>query len=202
MKTLHARIRLSSMRRPRLALALQVLALSLFCFACDMLARRLHLPLPGSVLALGLLLALLGLRVVPLAALRRGADWLLAEMLLFFIPAVMAVSHHMDLLRTEGVMFVRQTDAALEAVRTALAPLDPLALTAMHVATTLTGSAVLALALLHGRLTAEEAWAAAHVDEDWNIAQWGADAEAMARRAKRFEEFRAAALVLDLSSRR
>jgi holin-like protein len=106
MKTLHARIRLSSMRRPRLALALQVLALSLFCFACDMLARRLHLPLPGSVLALGLLLALLGLRVVPLAALRRGADWLLAEMLLFFIPAVMAVSQHMDLLRAEGVRIV------------------------------------------------------------------------------------------------
>jgi holin-like protein len=71
-----------------------------------MLARRLHLPLPGSVLALGLLLALLGLRVVPLAALRRGADWLLAEMLLFFIPAVMAVSQHMDLLRAEGVRIV------------------------------------------------------------------------------------------------
>ena len=81
-------------------------ALSLFCLGCDALARRLHLPLPGSVLALGLLLVLLGLRVVPLAGLRRGADWLLAEMLLFFIPAVMAVSQHLDLLRSEGVRIV------------------------------------------------------------------------------------------------
>jgi chaperone required for assembly of F1-ATPase len=99
--------------------------------------------------------------------------------------------------RTEGVMFVRQSDAALAAVRAAIAHLDPLALTAVHVATTLTGSAMLALALLHGRLRVDEAWAAAHVDEDWNIAQWGADAEAMQRRAKRFEDLRAAALVLD-----
>jgi hypothetical protein len=59
MKTLHARIRLYSMRRPRLALALQVLALTLFCLACNAATRRLHLPLPGSVLALGLLLGLL-----------------------------------------------------------------------------------------------------------------------------------------------
>jgi len=103
MKTLHARIRLFSMRHPRQALIVQVLALMLFCLACDGLARRLHLPLPGSVLALGLLLLLLGLRVVPLAGLRRGADWLLAEMLLFFIPAVMAVSQHLDLLRAEGL---------------------------------------------------------------------------------------------------
>jgi holin-like protein len=106
MKTLHARIRLYSMRRPRPALALQVVALTLFCLACNTVARRLHLPLPGSVLALGLLLALLGLRVVPLAGLRRGADWLLAEMLLFFIPAVMAVSQHMDLLRADGLRIV------------------------------------------------------------------------------------------------
>ena len=36
----------------------------------------------------------------------------------------------------------------------------------MHAVTTLTGSALLALALLRGRLSAEEAWTAAHVDED------------------------------------
>lgn len=103
MKTLHARIRLFSMRRPRLALLAQVLALCGLCFACDALVRALHLPLPGSVLALGLLLALLASGAVPLADLRRGADWLLAEMLLFFIPAVMAVSRHLDLLRHDGV---------------------------------------------------------------------------------------------------
>ena len=44
--------------------------------------------------------------------------------------------------------------------------------------TTLTGSALLALAHARGQLTADEAWAAAHVDEDWQISQWGEDAEA------------------------
>jgi chaperone required for assembly of F1-ATPase len=63
----------------------------------------------------------------------------------------------------------------------------------------LTGSALLALAVLHRRLEAQEAWAAAHVDEDWNIEQWGADAEAVQRRARQSGEFEAAALILDLS---
>lgn len=106
MNSLHVRIRLFSMRRPRLALALQVAALTAFCLGCDRVAGALALPLPGSVLALGLLLVLLATRVVPLADLRRGADWLLAEMLLFFIPAVMAVSQHVALLRSEGVRIV------------------------------------------------------------------------------------------------
>lgn len=103
MKTVHARIRLFSMRRPRLALLLQVLALCGLCTASDALVRVLHLPMPGSVLALGVLLLLLASGAVPLADLRRGADWLLAEMLLFFVPAVMAVSQHMDVLRSDGV---------------------------------------------------------------------------------------------------
>ena len=51
-------------------------------------------------------------------------------------------------------------------------------------------------ALETGRLSADEAWAAAHVDEDWNTEQWGKDDEAMARRAFREAEMRAAATVL------
>ena len=46
---------------------------------------------------------------------------------------------------------------------------------ALNVVTTLTGSALLALALDAGRLSAEAAWAAAHVDEDWNMEFWGRD---------------------------
>ena len=65
-------------------------------------------------------------------------------------------------------------------------------------ATTLAGSALIALALARGRLSAEKAWEAAHVDEDWNMAQWGRDALALERRAFRFAEFEAAATVLRL----
>src|SRR5260370_654709 len=69
-------------------------------------------------------------------------------------------------------------------------------LVALHVATTLTGSALLALALMRGFISAEAAWAAAHVDEDWNMEQWGRDEIALQRRAFRFAEFQAAANVM------
>ena len=72
------------------------------------------------------------------------------------------------------------------------------ALAALHVLTTLTGSALLALAHADGRLDVETAWTAAHVDEDWQIGQWGEDAEAAARRERRHGEFVAAARFLAL----
>jgi chaperone required for assembly of F1-ATPase len=64
--------------------------------------------------------------------------------------------------------------------------------------TTLTGSALLALAHARGRVSAEQAWAAAHVDEDWQISQWGEDADAKARRDRRWAEMRAASRLLAL----
>ena len=64
--------------------------------------------------------------------------------------------------------------------------------------TTLTGSALLALAQARGRLTTEQAWTAAHVDEDWQISKWGEDAEAAARRQRRWCEMQAAGRMLAL----
>ena len=77
---------------------------------------------------------------------------------------------------------------------------DGFALAALHVITTLTGSVLLALAHAQGRLTAEEAWAAAHVDEDWQISKWGEDAEAQARRERRWAEMQAASRMLGCSA--
>src|ERR1700739_3861303 len=82
----------------------------------------------------------------------------------------------------EGIIHTPQPDTAIEAVRNAL-PSDPWAVAALHVITTLTGSALLAVALRQGVLNAEEAWHAAHVDEDWNSERWGVDDEVMTRRA-------------------
>ena len=97
---------------------------------------------------------------------------------------------------TEGIVHVRQPDPAVAATRAALPANDPWSLAALHVVTTITGSALLALALLRGALDEDQVWAAAHVDEDWNIAQWGVDEEVAARRLARFLDFRAAASVL------
>jgi chaperone required for assembly of F1-ATPase len=96
---------------------------------------------------------------------------------------------------TEGIVHVRQPDQAVAAARAAL-PADPWSIAALHVVTTMTGSALLALALLRGVLDEDQVWAAAHVDEDWNVEQWGVDEEVAARRLARFLDFRAAAGVL------
>jgi len=98
----------------------------------------------------------------------------------------------------EGVMFAAQPDLAIAAASAAI-PSDPWRLGAVNVITTLTGSALIALALAQGRLSVDEAWAAAHVDEDWNMAQWGRDEAALARRATRFAEMQAAGTVLALT---
>lgn len=96
---------------------------------------------------------------------------------------------------TEGVMHVKQPEPAVEAARQAL-PESAWAVAASHVVTTITGSALLALALQYGVRTPEQVWAAAHVDEDWNNEQWGQDEEVAERRAARHRDFEAAASAL------
>lgn len=98
----------------------------------------------------------------------------------------------------EGVIHVDQPQASLDAVKAALAGRDGFSLAALHVLTGLTGSALLGLAVALGRLTPEQAWEAAHVDEDWQIGQWGEDHEAAQRRQNRRRDFDAAARMLTL----
>jgi len=93
----------------------------------------------------------------------------------------------------EGVTFAEQPPHTLASLAARLAPLDAFALAAVHVMTTLSGSALIATMVADGAITAGDAWRAAHVDEDWNIERWGADDEASARREARRREFEAAA---------
>ncbi len=95
-----------------------------------------------------------------------------------------------------GVLHIAQPEPALEAVARAVAPFSAFQLTALHVMTTLMGSSVLALAVATGSLDATTAWHAAHLDEDWQIATWGSDEEAVARREQRWREMQAAAAFL------
>jgi chaperone required for assembly of F1-ATPase len=90
---------------------------------------------------------------------------------------------------------VAQPDHALAAAATAI-PRDPWRLGAVHAITTLTGSALIALAVERALISADEGWAAAHVDEDWNMEHWGRDALALERRGLRHAELQAAATVL------
>ncbi|WP_312241163.1 CidA/LrgA family protein [Pantoea sp.] len=86
----------------RIWLPLQLLLYIGLYVASEQLVAWLHLPLPANIVGMLLLLALIMTRIMPLNWVRSGANWLLAEMLLFFIPAVVAVVNYGDLLRVEG----------------------------------------------------------------------------------------------------
>lgn len=95
-----------------------------------------------------------------------------------------------------GVMHVAQPAAALALLGAEVARADPWQLTALAELTQLSGSLVLALAVHHGRLESAEAWALSRIDEQWNIEEWGDDADAASLAARREADFHHAAAVL------
>ncbi|MCP3773123.1 CidA/LrgA family holin-like protein [Paenibacillus sp. MZ04-78.2] len=67
------------------------------------LAALLHLPVPGSILGIVLVFVLLQLKIIRIEWIDLGAKWLLAEMLLFFIPAAVGMVQYQALLRDYGL---------------------------------------------------------------------------------------------------
>ncbi|QRM31905.1 ATPase [Microvirga sp. VF16] len=101
----------------------------------------------------------------------------------------------------EGVMHVTQPEEAIAAIRRAIEQnRSPFALAALHVMTTLSGSVLIALAHAAQQMDADQAWAAAHVDELYQEGVWGEDHEAMERRRRREADFKAASKVYRLSN--
>ncbi len=129
-----------------------------------------------------------------------GPEGLLAQQAKHWDPVIAWSKNTLDapLNLTEGIVHVDQPDEAIAALRTEIEKHDAFGLAALHVMTALTGSALLPLAVVHKRLSPDAAWKAAHVDEDWQIGQWGEDADAKARRETRKCDFDAALRMLDL----
>jgi chaperone required for assembly of F1-ATPase len=98
-----------------------------------------------------------------------------------------AQSHGSKLSVGTGLAHVGQPPEALAALGCAVAGMDDLALTALHVMASITGSLVLGLALAEGRIDAAEAFRLSRIDEDYQAGKWGQDAEAEAR-AKRLAQ--------------
>jgi len=96
---------------------------------------------------------------------------------------------------TSGVMFAAQEPQSLENLRGVVMAMTPWQLTALHDLVALSGSLVLALAVVEGARAPEEAWALSRIDETWQAEQWGEDEEAQEIAAlKRADFLRAAAL--------
>ena len=102
---------------------------------------------------------------------------------------------------TIGILHQDQPPATLTKLAAAIEAEELLAITALVSITSLTGSGLLAIGLRHGLFTADETWAAAHVDEDYNIRLWGEMEETTARQKKRRREFDVAVKVLELLAR-
>lgn len=99
---------------------------------------------------------------------------------------------------TSGITPVEQPEAALSTLAAAVAEFDDFGLAALHDLTTISGSLAIALALADDEIDVDRAWAAAQVDETYQAAKWGDDAEAAARRDRLKSELDQAKFFLDL----
>ncbi len=91
---------------------------------------------------------------------------------------------------TMGITPLSQPPASLAALKKAVAAHDDLHLTALRLATATSGSLAIALALLSRRLDADAAFAAAELDESFQIEKWGEDPEQTKRRAALRDDLR------------
>jgi chaperone required for assembly of F1-ATPase len=82
------------------------------------------------------------------------------------------------LVAVPGVMHIDQPADSLDRLRQLVEEQSPFQLAAFHDLVALSGSLILAIAVTRHRLTAEQAWHLSRLDEEWQISQWGEDAEA------------------------
>lgn len=99
---------------------------------------------------------------------------------------------------TAGVVHVAQPAATLERLRGVVAAIDPFRLAGVQQVTVLSGSLVLALALVERAIDADAAFAAAELDQLWQAERWGEDSLATAAREDKRAAFAAAARFLAL----
>ena len=106
--------------------------------------------------------------------------------------------YDVDFATTAGITHVAQPQATVDRLSHAVTTLDPFRLAGLSPLVTVGGSLIAALAVLEGAITADEAWEAVTIDEQWQREQWGSDAEAEAALENRRRDFMAGARFLEL----
>ena len=109
-----------------------------------------------------------------------------------------AAAHDARFRLVTGILHVAQPADTLAAITAAFAGLDPFRLVALDPIVTITGSAVLGLAVLAGKLNADAAYDLGHLDQIWQAEQWGDDPLAAAAEAARRTDLAAAVRFLSL----
>ena len=109
MSSLIASVSSLSLQRSLLSLqhlfkvGLQVVVLSCIWRGMDVLRQHFGWSMPAGLIGFGLLAAGLFSGVIKVQWLKGGTNWLLAEMLLFFVPAVLVVTEYPELIQNQGL---------------------------------------------------------------------------------------------------
>ena len=74
-----------------------------FWISGEVITWALSLPIPGAIIGMVLALLALASHKLSILSMKRGADWLIAEMLLFFVPAVLALLNHKEFIGLLGI---------------------------------------------------------------------------------------------------
>ncbi|MEC7763316.1 MAG: ATP12 family protein [Pseudomonadota bacterium] len=101
-----------------------------------------------------------------------------------------------------GIMHAPQDEASLDRLRAEVHGLDPFRLAAFHDLVSLSGSLIIGLAVMHGRIDAETGWTISRIDEDWQAELWGEDEEAAEHAALKRQAFLDAALFFRLADQK
>ena len=96
-------MRIDLQNHPKLSRLAQILLLLAFWQAGEAIVGLTHLPIPGAIAGMLLVFALLASGRIGMASMKRGAEWFLGEMLLFFVPAVLAVLDHGEFIGIVGL---------------------------------------------------------------------------------------------------
>ncbi|MCI1593654.1 CidA/LrgA family protein [Heyndrickxia oleronia] len=85
---------------------LQIMVLCIFTYILGEVSEWLHLNIPGSILGLVILFILLQTKVVKLKWIEVGGNWLVAELLLFFVPSAVGIIQYKHLLMDNGLKII------------------------------------------------------------------------------------------------
>ena len=97
--------------------------------------------------------------------------------------------HNVRFEMVSGVMHRPQRPTTLDTLRAHLMQQDDFTLAALNTLASLAASLTIALAALEDDVDAEQLWAAANLEEDWQAELWGEDALAKERRDRRAAQF-------------